>query len=142
MQRLRRLNGEQVRDISRGAAVLGTGGGGDPYLGTLSALGALEEYGSPEIIEAHEVPDDGLVALPVLVGAPVAFLEKFPIGPELESAYRALDAYLEGGLVALMSAEMGGANSVVPLILGARLGVPVVDADAMGRAYPEVQLVT
>ncbi|MHB8643667.1 MAG: DUF917 domain-containing protein [Gaiellaceae bacterium] len=131
-----------MRDIARGAAVLGTGGGGDPYLGTLAALAALEEYGSPEIIEAHEVPEDGLVALPVMVGAPVAFLEKFPIGRELEFAYRALDNYLEGGLVALMSAEMGGANSVVPLILGARLGVPVVDADGMGRAYPEVQLVT
>ena len=142
MQHLRRLNAQQVRDIARGAAVLGTGGGGDPYLGTLSALAALEEYGRPEIIEAHEVPDDGLVALPVLVGAPVAFLEKFPVGRELEYAYRALDRYLEGRLVAVMSAEMGGANSVVPLILGARLGVPVVDADGMGRAYPEVQLVT
>lgn len=142
MQHLRRLNAQQVRDIARGAAVLGTGGGGDPYLGTLSALQALEEFGSAEIIEADEVPDDGLVALPVLVGAPVAFLEKFPIGRELETVWHALDKYLEGRLVALMSAEMGGANSVVPLILGARLGVPVVDADGMGRAYPEVQLVT
>jgi uncharacterized protein len=88
------------------------------------------------------VPEDGLVALPVLVGAPVAFLEKFSLGPELEAAYRALDRYLEGRLVALMSAEMGGANSVVPLSLGARLGVPIVDADGMGRAYPEIQLVT
>jgi DUF917 family protein len=142
MQRLRRLNAQQVRDIARGAAVLGTGGGGDPYLGTLSALKALEEYGSPEIIEASEVPADGLVALPVLVGAPVAFLEKFPVGREFDLAYRALDKHLDGRLIAVMSAEMGGANSVVPIILGARLGVPVVDADGMGRAYPEVQLVT
>jgi DUF917 family protein len=122
--------------------VLGTGGGGDPYLGTIAALRAMEEYGKPHVIEPDEVPDDGLVATPVLVGAPVAFLEKFPVGPELESAYRALDKHLSGGLVALMSAEMGGANSVVPLILGARLGLPVVDADGMGRAYPEAQLVT
>lgn len=131
-----------MRDIARGAAVLGTGGGGDPYLGTLAVLRALEDYGPPVVIEPEEVADDGLVALPVLVGAPVAFLEKFPLGPELEAAYRALDRHLSGGLVALMSAEMGGANSIVPLILGARLGVPVVDADGMGRAYPEVQLVT
>ena len=44
---MRELNAQQVRDIARGAAVLGTGGGGDPYLGTLSALQALEEFGSP-----------------------------------------------------------------------------------------------
>jgi DUF917 family protein len=139
---MRELNAQQVRDIARGAAVLGTGGGGDPYVGTLSALQALEEFGNPTVIEPDEVPDDGLVASPFIVGAPVAFLEKFPIGRELEYAYNALDRYLETGLVALMSAEMGGANSIVPLILGARLGVPVVDADGMGRAYPEVQLVT
>jgi DUF917 family protein len=139
---MRELDAQQVRDIARGAAVLGTGGGGDPYLGTLSALQALEEFGNPKVIEPDEVPDDGLIASPFMVGAPVAFLEKFPVGRELEYVYKALDRYLEGGLVALMSAEMGGANSIVPLILGARLGVPVVDADGMGRAYPEIQLVT
>jgi uncharacterized protein len=139
---VRELDAEQLRDVARGAAILGTGGGGDPYLGTLAALRALEEHGPPKVIDPDEVPDDGLVALPVMVGAPVPLIEKFGFGPELEDVYRALDRFLEGGLVALMSPEMGGVNSVVPLALGARLGVPVVDADAMGRAYPEIDLVT
>jgi DUF917 family protein len=139
---MRELGREQLKDIARGAAILGTGGGGDPYLGTLAALQALDDCGSPRVIEADEVADDEIVAMPVMVGAPVAFIEKFSLGPELESAYRALDRYLEGRIVALMSAEMGGANSIVPLALGARLGLPVVDADAIGRAYPEIQLTT
>jgi DUF917 family protein len=136
------LTTEQLRDVARGAAILGTGGGGDPYLGTLAALQAHEKHGPPTVIDPDEIPADGLVALPVMVGAPVPLVEKFGFGPELEDVYRALNRFLEGQLVALMSPEMGGVNSVVPLALGARLGVPVVDADAMGRAYPEIDLVT
>jgi len=139
---MRELDAQQLRDIARGAAILGTGGGGDPYLGTLAALQALEDFGPPQVIEPDEVGDEELVAMPVMVGAPVAFIEKFSLGPELESAFKALDRFLDGPIVALMSAEMGGANSIVPLALGARLKLPVVDADAIGRAYPEIQLTT
>lgn len=139
---MRELDAEQLQDVARGAGILGTGGGGDPYLGTLAALRALEEFGPPQVIEPHELDDDALVALPVMVGAPVPLIEKFTFGQELESVFRALNRFLDGRLVALMSPEMGGVNSVVPLCLGARLGLPVVDADAMGRAYPEIDLVT
>ena len=48
------------------------------------------------MIEPDEVADDGLLASPFIVGAPVALLEKFPIGRELEYAYNALDRYLDG----------------------------------------------
>jgi DUF917 family protein len=40
-----------------------------------------------------------------------------------------------------MSSEIGGANGVAPVAWAARLGVPLVDADGMGRAFPEVQMV-
>jgi len=139
---MRQLDAEQLRDVARGAAILGTGGGGDPYLGKLAALRTLEEFGPPSVIDPDELGDDDLVALPVMVGAPVPLIEKFSFGPELVEVHRALNRYLEGRLVALMSPEMGGVNSVIPLALGARLGIPVVDADAMGRAYPEIDLVT
>ena len=66
---MRRLNEEAIRDVARGAAVLGTGGGGDPYLGTLAALRALEQFGSPQVVEVTELPDESLVASPVMVGA-------------------------------------------------------------------------
>ena len=139
---MRKLDAEQLKDIARGAAILGTGGGGDPYLGTLAALRALEQYGSPTVLDPDELDDDALVALPVMVGAPVPLIEKFSFGPELDYVFAALNRFLDGRLVALMSPEMGGVNSVVPIALGARLGIPVVDADGMGRAYPEIDLTT
>jgi DUF917 family protein len=142
MAPLRTVDAAQVEDIARGAAILGTGGGGDPYLGKLVALRALEEHGPPTVIDPDEVPEDALVALPIMVGAPVPLIEKLSIGPEVVGVYEALDRFLEGRLFALMSAEMGGVNSLIPLALACRLGVPLVDGDAMGRAYPELDLVT
>jgi DUF917 family protein len=35
--------------------------------------------------------------------------------------------------------EIGGANAFQPLMVAALKGIPVVDADTMGRAYPEAQ---
>lgn len=42
-------------------------------------------------------------------------------------------------LAAVMAGEVGGGNGVEPLVVGARLGLPVVDGDLMGRAFPELQ---
>jgi DUF917 family protein len=39
-----------------------------------------------------------------------------------------------------MPIEIGGLNSVIPLCLAAQLGVPVIDGDMMGRAFPELQM--
>jgi uncharacterized protein len=39
-------------------------------------------------------------------------------------------------------AEIGGGNSTLPLVVGALAGLPVVDADGMGRAFPEMQMTT
>ena len=41
-----------------------------------------------------------------------------------------------GAFRAVMAIEIGGGNGIQPLMAAAHLGMPVVDADAMGRAYP------
>ena len=43
-------------------------------------------------------------------------------------------------IAAVMSAEIGGMNSIEPLLVGAELDVPVLDCDGMGRAFPELQM--
>eukprot|EP00117_Sycon_ciliatum_P028804 scpid21990/ scgid4210/ Uncharacterized protein MJ0964 len=42
--------------------------------------------------------------------------------------------------VALMPLEVGGLNGIGPLVIAAEMGVPVVDCDGMGRAFPELQM--
>src|SRR5258707_13605035 len=40
----------------------------------------------------------------------------------------------------IMSLEIGGGNSIQPLMAAAHLGRPGIDSDMMGRAYPEAQM--
>ena len=139
---MRLLDKQRIEDIAAGSAVLGTGGGGDPYLGKLAAQRAIDTYGPLEIVTIDELPDDTLVVFPFGIGSPVPMLERLTILDELVTAFRAMSRYFGREIGALMSSEIGGLNSVIPFALGARLGLPVIDGDTMGRAYPEVQLVT
>jgi len=39
-----------------------------------------------------------------------------------------------------VSADIGGINSLEPLTAGVALGLPIVDADGVGSAFPELQM--
>jgi uncharacterized protein len=133
---------EDLEDLARGAAFLGTGGGGDPYAGRLMVRQALEAGGTVEIIDLQDVPDDALVIPTAMMGAPTVLVEKLPRGDEAVKSLRALEQHLGKKAFATMPIECGGINSTMPLVVGARLGLPVVDADGMGRAFPELQMET
>ena len=40
---------------------------------------------------------------------------------------------------AIFPAEIGGMNALGPLTVAARLNIPVIDCDGMGRAFPKLQ---
>lgn len=139
---MRYLGPQEIEDIATGSAVLGTGGGGDPYLGKIAAIETYNQYGPLALATVDDLPPDTVTVCPFAIGAPVAFLERITILEELEHAFRVLTKFLGTSPGALVSGEIGGVNSVLPLALGARLGLPVIDADGMGRAYPQIQLKT
>lgn len=139
---MRLIGKEEIENIAIGAALLGTGGGGDPYIGKLMALQAVEEYGPIRLLDPEEVPDDALVVPSAMMGAPTVMVEKIPSGDEAVAAFKALEEYLGKEIYATMPIEAGGVNSMLPLALAARLGLPIIDADGMGRAFPELQMVT
>ncbi|WP_283138955.1 DUF917 domain-containing protein [Rhizohabitans arisaemae] len=133
---------EGLRDTARGAAVLGTGGGGDPYIGRLLVEQELKAGHRVEIIGVDELPDEALVLPSAMMGAPTVFVEKLPSGEGGRAALTALERRLGRRASATMPIECGGINSMMPLLLGAQLGLPIVDADGMGRAFPELQMET
>ncbi|MDA3625975.1 DUF917 domain-containing protein [Saccharopolyspora sp. WRP15-2] len=136
------LTEEHLADLARGAAVLGTGGGGDPHVGRLLVQQAIRESGPITVLDPSEVDDDVLVIPTAQMGAPTVVHEKIPSGEEPVAALRALEAYLGAEAAATMPIECGGINSMIPLLVAARTGLPVVDADGMGRAFPELQMET
>jgi DUF917 family protein len=139
---MRLIHAEQLDDIAVGAAVLGTGGGGDPYVGKLMAKAAIERNGPVTLLDPDELADDDLIIPSAMMGAPTVMLEKMPRGTEIVTAFEAIQEYLGRKATATMSIEAGGLNSTTPFVVAAELGIPLVDCDTMGRAYPEIQMCT
>ena len=136
------LDRQDVEDLSTGAAILGTGGGGDPYLGKLMALSVLKKGMKIQVIPPEDVPDDALIIPSAAMGTPTVLMEKISKGDEVVQAFKRLERYFGQEVFATMPLEAGGVNSVNPLTVGARCGIPIVDADGMGRAFPELQMTT
>jgi uncharacterized protein len=139
---MRLLTEQELRDVAVGAAILGTGGGGNPYVGRLLAEQAIRRYGPVEVAGVEEVPDDAFAAFSAMMGAPTVMIEKIPRGDELERAFHALQERLGRPLSHVVPAEVGGINSMLPIAAAATLRLPLVDGDGMGRAFPEIQMCT
>ena len=128
--------------LSLGAAILGTGGGGNPYIGRLALKRQIEVTGrEPELIELSSVPDDALVVSVLMAGSPSIGLEKLLCESYIISPLRRLERYLGRRVDALIPIEVGGVNSLLPLMAGCMTGLPVIDADGMGRALDRKSVV-
>lgn len=139
---MRTIGIREIEDIALGAALLGAGGGGDPYVGKLVAMGAVKECGPVTLLDPEEVPDDALLVPIAMMGAPTVLGEKGIGGGEYQTLYNMVSQFFGKQIYAFMPIEAGGVNSMLPIAACARLGLPLVDCDGMGRAFPELQMVT
>ena len=139
---MRTIGIREIEDIALGAALLGAGGGGDPYVGKLVAMGAVKECGPVTLLDPEEVPDDALLVPIAMMGAPTVLGEKGIGGGEYQTLYNMVSQFFGKKIYAFMPIEAGGVNSMLPIAACARLGLPLVDCDGMGRAFPELQMVT
>ena len=136
------LGVDDLADFVRGAAFMGAGGGGDPYIGYLLLQQQMRESGGLLIVPPAELGDDDFVVPVGCMGAPTVMTEKIPSIGALETALHTLERLVERQVTAIIPLEIGGINATVPLVLAARRGLPVVNGDGMGRAFPEIQMVT
>lgn len=134
------LTQDHIADLARGAAVFGTGGGGDPYIGALLARQALTQHGPVQVVSLDEVPDDARTVMVAMMGAPTVMVEKVPSLDEVVAPVRALEPMLDRPITHIACAEVGGVNSTIPIAAAAALGLPLIDGDGMGRAFPELQM--
>ncbi len=137
-----KLGIDSLVDLSAGAVFLATGGGGDPHVARLITEQALESYGPVELIEPGELADDALVVALGGVGAPTVSLELLPSLNEAVDTLRAFEQRVKRKVDAVVSFEIGGGNSMIPIMAAAGMGIPVVNGDGMGRALPAAQMMT
>jgi uncharacterized protein len=128
--------------ISLGAAILGTGGGGSPYIGWLRTRRQLRDGRRIRVVGLDDLNDDDLIIPTSSIGAPTVSNEKIERGDECLRAVEVLEDYLGRRAAAVITDEIGGSNALEPMIVAALKDIVVVDADGMGRAFPEVQMTT
>ncbi|HVA93060.1 MAG TPA: DUF917 domain-containing protein [Chloroflexota bacterium] len=138
----RTLTIEDIRALEIGAAILGTGGGGNPRIGRLRTEQLLKAGKKLTLIPLSALADEDIVVSVGGIGAPVVGIEKIERGDECYRAMRAVERAGGKPVTALISGEIGGANSMEPMITAAQAELPVVDGDGMGRAFPELQMCT
>jgi DUF917 family protein len=134
------LTVHDLDNLAYGSSILGSGGGGNPAYELLMARIQLEKHGSAEMITIDDLRDDDCVIPLGMMGAPLVIIEKLPSGKELEAIFHAAKEIAAGRRIVLMPLEIGGLNAFAPLTLASRLGVPILDADLIGRAFPQLQM--
>ena len=131
-----------VQDIALGATFLGAGGGGDTYSTQLQLKQLLQDGAAIKLIQPGDLGDNDLVAPCGWLGAPGVQKEKYPSGQEGAIGLDKLEDVMGARVSAIMPIEIGGQNGITPFVLAAQRGVPVLDCDGMGRAFPHADMVT
>lgn len=138
---MKKLTLSHLDDLYIGSAILGAGGGGDPSLFYMIAKHQMEKTGDPvQMITCSELTPDDLVIPVGIMGAPMVEIEKIPTGLEYNPLIKTLEQTLGKKVTVVMGIEIAGSNGFLPFIVACQLGLPILDADMMGRAFPEVQM--
>jgi DUF917 family protein len=140
---------KDCEDLLEGALWLGTGGGGSYQEGYTLLEALIRDGYQPSWVDAADIPDQVWTVTVGLHGS-IA-----PLADDLEDtireaglsqdqnewfqirAIKELGEYLGHEYGCIVPPELGPDSMAAPLAIGARMGVPVVDGDYIGRAVPE-----
>ena len=139
--RLTEVTADDIAALSAGTAIFGTGGGGAVYNTQILVEQTLRECGPVRLVTVDELGPDDAVILMSGIGAPTVGIEMLSSADQIHTLLREAEAVAGRTITTLMAAEIGGSNGVAPLGWAARLGLNVLDADGMGRAFPDAAMV-
>jgi DUF917 family protein len=139
------LSPDDVAPLLEGLAILGTGGGGFPSWGQAILGHDLSMGRTSTIIQLQGIGDDATVVSGGMMGS-VKVLEDMRVDAvvehwetrfELLEVTRLMEGILGRNIDHVVPFEVGGLNTPVILSLGARMGIPIIDGDALGLSAPE-----
>jgi DUF917 family protein len=128
------LQRDELGTLAVGAALLGSGGGGQPYWFRALAVHAFGDRASIPIHGVDDLPAETLAVATGLVGSLLAFHERSPEGSEFGRAVDRVRREFPGARACVTNYESAGANIFAALVVAAAGSLPVLDYDGMGRA--------
>ncbi|MHB1394710.1 MAG: DUF917 domain-containing protein [Clostridia bacterium] len=142
------LDKNDVDALLIGFGIYGTGGGGDPEWGRKILENDFSRGRVYNIIDPEDVEDGAFVCSGGIMGS-VKALESMSYEEivatweddfVLLKAVREMEKLKGRKIDYIIPFEAGGLNSPVIMTLAARMGIPVINADAVGRSAPETQM--
>lgn len=146
MKRL--IKKEDMTPFLLGATLLGTGGGGEAAWGQAIMENDFQKGRAYALVDPEDVPDDAMICSGGIMGSVKTFtgISYTGIVQEWEDYFPLVEAIremekLQGRKMDyLIPFEIGGLNSPVVFSAAARLGIPCINGDGVGRAAPETQM--
>ncbi|TPX17829.1 uncharacterized protein E0L32_002930 [Thyridium curvatum] len=130
--------------MAEGCYVLGCGGGGSPYPEMLKLRQHIRDGEELKIIDMQSLKPGARVYWAGNMGSPAVPAERLSASESILAMETMLEYNKHDTFDAMIGIEIGGSNGLQPLTIGStrNFGRPVVDADWMGRAYPNLWQVT
>lgn len=132
------VTADDAADLGLGAVLLGSGGGGRTTAAEQLLRRTLRAHGPLRVIAASDLAATDSVACVGAVGSSTVMIERLPGGEEFVRAVRFLERHLAQPLAAVQPLEIGGVNGLLGVAAAAWLDLPLIDGDAMGRAFPRL----
>lgn len=139
---LRSLTTSDIDDIAWGAGILGAGGGANPEFARLMSANILRQGKQIRMVSCDDLPDEALAVLCGGMGSPNILSERLITSHEGSNVIKMFEEKIGRKIDVLVVIEAGGTNALYPLFMGGLLDIPVVDADCMGRAFPQLHMMT
>jgi DUF917 family protein len=139
---LKKIDNGWIKPLQYGGRFLGSGGGGNSE----RIISALERFLSTgktvDLISLDEINPHGKYATAAVIGSSELTGEYFSTGYEGVTVVKRLEEITGVTLSALMPIEGVSINILYPILIAAMMNIPIIDADSMGRAFPEIQMST
>lgn len=103
---------------------------------TLVEHEATEHARRPELRALDDFDDDDIVVSLGFVMKGLPATEVRPVGDEFATSLRLVEQALGKPIRGVMPLAGANVNALVPFMVASQLGIPVADADPMGRVFP------
>lgn len=134
-----RIGAADVDDFVLGAKLLSGGGASHGTMPSRWLRHAMAARGDVGLVPPGSLPPETQCLAVGFIGSPTIQSEKLPAAGQFAQAVRVAESRLGHRAGALAALNAAGVNALAPLLAATELGLPVADADGMGRIFPYVE---
>ena len=123
----RTITRDDLKSLAIGVGILGTGGGTHPYLEFLNLEKLYQDGHTTALLSPDELGPDDLVAEVGFMGAPLVSKERLPDPEQILRPFHTMQEMTGQRFRAVMTSEIGGENGLLPFLVAALAGIPVLE---------------